>query len=83
VSQQNATALGYIKTFSHHHYPGGDVKSLMSHANVVRNVGGFRKDIEVAKGMAGGAREYVFGETNSGELRVAFFLYSIFQRLVA
>jgi hypothetical protein len=60
---QNATAVSYIKTFSHHNYPGGDIKSLMSHVNIARNVNVFREDIKKANGIG---REYVFGETNSG-----------------
>ncbi|KAF2463352.1 uncharacterized protein BDR25DRAFT_384655 [Lindgomyces ingoldianus] len=62
LNAQNSTALGYIKTFSHHNYPGGSIQSLMSHANVVKNVNSFKSDVAAAR-KAG--KEYVFGETNS------------------
>ncbi|ORX99033.1 glycoside hydrolase family 79 protein [Clohesyomyces aquaticus] len=62
LSVQNSTALGYVKTFSHHNYPGGSIQSLMDHRNVVKNVAGFKTDVEKAR-KAG--KEYVFGETNS------------------
>ena len=64
IKEQNATAMGYLKIFSHHNYPGAkDVAGLMNHAGVVRNLARFAVDIRAAAGVG---REYVFGETNSG-----------------
>ncbi|KAF2189764.1 glycoside hydrolase family 79 protein [Zopfia rhizophila CBS 207.26] len=62
LNAHNSSAIGYVKTFSHHNYPGGSIQSLMSHANVVKNMNTFRNDVAVAK-RAG--KQYVFGETNS------------------
>ncbi|KAF2088974.1 glycoside hydrolase family 79 protein [Saccharata proteae CBS 121410] len=62
IEAQNETALSFVKTFSHHDYPGGSVESLMSHVNVVDNVAKYETDIEAAREIG---REYVFGETNS------------------
>jgi hypothetical protein len=64
IREQNATAMSFVKLFSHHNYPGGKtVAELMSHVNVVRNIAQYRSDIGAALRTG---REYVFGETNSG-----------------
>lgn len=40
IATENSTAQSFVKSYSHHNYPGGTVKSLMSHSNVVKNVAG-------------------------------------------
>ncbi|KAF2842356.1 glycoside hydrolase family 79 protein [Patellaria atrata CBS 101060] len=62
LNVQNATAVSHIKTISHHNYPGGTVQSLMSHSNVIRNIGSFSADVQAAKNAG---KPYVFGEMNS------------------
>jgi hypothetical protein len=70
----NARALEYIRVFSHHNYPQttfaghGDppnLETLMSHSNITANVAPYADDAKVAH-MNG--LQYVFGETNAGEL---------------
>ena len=63
IAAQNQTALSYVNDFSHHNYPGGTVKSLMSHSNVASNIATFRSDVAAALNIG---KQYVFGETNSG-----------------
>ncbi|GKT65128.1 glycoside hydrolase family 79 protein [Colletotrichum tofieldiae] len=62
IASGNATAREYVKTYSHHNYPGGSVTSLMSHANIASNVHLFDTDIASALTVK---KPYVFGETNS------------------
>lgn len=40
IATENNTAQGFVKSYSHHNYPGGTVQSLMAHSNVVSNVAG-------------------------------------------
>jgi hypothetical protein len=64
IATENATVRDYVKTYSHHNYPGGSITGLMSHSGIVRNLNQFTSD--VASALAIG-KPYVFGETNSGE----------------
>lgn len=52
----------YVHNYAHHNYPGGTVTSLMSHANIAKNIAVFKADIAAA---ATTGKEYVLGETNS------------------
>ncbi|WDK15152.1 hypothetical protein CGRA01v4_06433 [Colletotrichum graminicola] len=38
IGSSNSTVRDYVRTYSHHNYPGGTVTSLMSHANIARNI---------------------------------------------
>ncbi|TEA10684.1 Beta-glucuronidase [Colletotrichum sidae] len=38
IASGNITAREFVRTYSHHNYPGGNVSSLMSHSNAVNNV---------------------------------------------
>ncbi|TDZ30609.1 Endo-beta-1,4-glucanase D [Colletotrichum trifolii] len=38
IASGNITAREFVRTYSHHNYPGGNVSSLMSHSNTVNNV---------------------------------------------
>lgn len=62
IAAENDTVKQYVKTYAHHNYPGGTVTSLMSHANIVKNLHVF--DADVAAALAEG-KPYIFGETNS------------------
>jgi hypothetical protein len=64
IASGNATVREYVKTYSHHNYPGGSISSLMSHSNIAKNVHQF--DADIASALAVG-KPYVFGETNSGK----------------
>ena len=56
--------MSYVYDYAHHNYPGGTLEELMTHSGIVSNVAIFNADIAAAN-EAG--KEYVFGETNSGE----------------
>ncbi|KAH8682604.1 hypothetical protein BX600DRAFT_521957 [Xylariales sp. PMI_506] len=62
IATENTTAREYVRTYSHHNYPGGTVQSLMSHIDVVSNVASYSTDVAAALGVG---KEYVFGESNS------------------
>lgn len=64
IATENDTVKSYIRDYAHHNYPGGSLDYLMSHAHISSNVGGFKDDIAAANGVG---KEYVFGETNSGD----------------
>ncbi|TVY39070.1 Beta-glucuronidase [Lachnellula subtilissima] len=62
IATENSTVTPYVKTFSHHAYPGGDTTTLMEHGLTVSKMAVFKADIAAAT-TAG--KQYVFGETNS------------------
>ncbi|KAK1987496.1 hypothetical protein LZ30DRAFT_745701 [Colletotrichum cereale] len=62
IGSGNATVRDYVRTYSHHNYPGGTVASLMSHASIANNIHLFDTDIASALAVE---KPYVFGETNS------------------
>ncbi|EFW99801.1 glycoside hydrolase family 79 protein [Grosmannia clavigera kw1407] len=62
IATENTTARSYVATYAHHDYPGGSLTSLMAHANVAANIGGFAADVAAAQAVG---RPYVLGETNS------------------
>ncbi|TVY24801.1 Beta-glucuronidase [Lachnellula hyalina] len=62
IATENSTVTPYVKTFSHHAYPGGDTTTLMEHSLTVSKMAVFKADIAAAT-TAG--KQYVFGETNS------------------
>ncbi|KAF2145835.1 glycoside hydrolase family 79 protein [Aplosporella prunicola CBS 121167] len=62
IQAQNESAREWVKSYSHHNYPGGGIEDLMSHANVVSNVEQFGDDVVAAQDLGW---EYVLGETNS------------------
>jgi len=64
IATENSTVTPYVKTFSHHAYPGGDTTTLMEHSLTVSKMAVFKADIAAAT-TAG--KQYVFGETNSGK----------------
>ena len=63
IATENATVQSYVHNYAHHNYPGGTLKSLMSHRDVVSNMAVFNADIAAANRVG---KEYVLGETNSG-----------------
>ena len=73
-ASENASAIKFIKDFSHHNYPQTvatttqgsppNLTVLMSHVNIVANVAPYMDDAKVTTALG---LEYVFGETNSGE----------------
>jgi len=64
IATENTTAKLYVKTFSQHAYPGGSSATLMEHKQTVSQMAGFKVDITSATAIG---KEYVYGETNSGE----------------
>lgn len=68
IATENSTVKEYVKTYAHHNYPGGTVTSLMSHSSIVTNLHKFDADIAAALGQG---KPYIFGETNSGQLKNA------------
>ncbi|KAK2051593.1 hypothetical protein LY76DRAFT_688296 [Colletotrichum caudatum] len=62
IKSSNSTVREYVRTYSHHNYPGGTVASLMSHAKIAGNIHLFDADIASALAVS---KPYVFGETNS------------------
>ncbi|KDN71264.1 hypothetical protein CSUB01_08651 [Colletotrichum sublineola] len=62
IRGSNTTMRQYVRTYSHHNYPGGTVASLMSHANIAKDIHVFDADIVSALAVN---KPYVFGETNS------------------
>jgi hypothetical protein len=64
IASGNSTVREYVKTYAHHNYPGGSVKSLMSHSGIVSNLNKYNADVAAALAVN---KPYVFGETNSGE----------------
>ncbi|KAI5865244.1 glycoside hydrolase family 79 protein [Durotheca rogersii] len=62
IATQNATVKQYIKTYSHHNYPGGSITSLMSHKGISSNLHVFDADVAAALKEN---KPYIFGETNS------------------
>ena len=64
IATENATAMSYVHDYAHHNYPGGTLEALMTHSDIVSNVAIFNADVAAATGAG---KEYVLGETNSGE----------------
>lgn len=66
VANENASALPYIRDWSHHNYNQGgssaNLTTLMNHTDIVDNVATYLPDLAVA---AQTGKEYVIGETNS------------------
>jgi hypothetical protein len=56
-------AKGRYITGENFNYPGGSLNSLMSHTRISNNLEMFKNDIAAANKEA---KEYIFGETNSG-----------------
>lgn len=65
IARENQEAKQYIRHYSHHNYPGGDIQKLQSHSQTASNIRMF--DADVAAVLRTG-KEYVLGETNSGKL---------------
>jgi hypothetical protein len=54
-----------VRHYAHHNYPGGTVQKLQSHAQIASNIHTmFDADVAAARAVG---KEYVLGETNSGE----------------
>ncbi len=69
IATENSTTREYVNNYAHHNYPGGSVTSLMGHERIVSNLHQF--DADVAAALRTG-KQYVFGETNSGEPSLPF-----------
>lgn len=69
IATENATVQSYVHDYAHHNYPGGTVQSLMSHSGIVSNMAMFIPDVAAALGTG---KQYVLGETNSGESKGIF-----------
>ena len=67
LANENASAVPYIKDWSHHNYHQGgsnaNLEMLVNHTDISANIADYTADLEVAN-VTG--REYVIGETNSG-----------------
>lgn len=67
IANENASALPYIKDWSHHNYHQGgsnaNLQRLMNHSDIAANIAEYVADVAVARGTG---KEYVIGETNSG-----------------
>ncbi|TVY42989.1 Beta-glucuronidase [Lachnellula occidentalis] len=48
IATENSTVTPYVKTFSHHAYPGGDTTTLMAHGSTVSKMAVFKADIAAA-----------------------------------
>jgi hypothetical protein len=70
IAYEDPASIKYIKVFSHHNYAQGpgasnpSVRNLMNHTEIFHDVQGYADDVNAAHKIG---REYVFGETNSGE----------------
>lgn len=73
IDRETPEASQYIRHYAHHNYPGGDVQKLQSHSQTSSNVRSmFAADVAAVKERTG--KEYVLGETNSGNIPFFVFL---------
>lgn len=64
IAKENATAEQYVRHYAHHNYPGGTVQKLQTHSQTASNIRTlFDADVAAARAVG---KEYVLGETNSG-----------------